>query len=662
MKAAAALMIVLFASAALAQQTGSALVPNLITHATITLDQSGEVRAYGGRMVDLQLNVSVPANAGNQNTTILNTGTKGRYSLAQSEEGNQYMSIIAQKPAGTIFPYEISSRVETGAISVSSLPSSFVVPQSVKKYLESDQKVQSDNPRIKELAAGITQNSSGAFEKAAKIAEWVNDYVEYDETYVGQELNSLEVLGQGRGVCVEYSTLFVALARASGIPARYVGGYVYSDRLKQWAGHLWAEVYLGKWVQVDPTWLQAGAIDALHVPTFRSSRILGGVSADATVYPQETSIDVMSNDQSGAIVTGAHLQSVQSREPMLDYGFYAAHAQLGENDRTVIVLGINSSEYFIMPVQASICTGQNVLSLQDAKQTVVVQPGENYVQWEVQTFGIEPNVIYTCPISISSPYLGEKSIDIKASSGWKKNAQLGVKLFSDKITLGQQQTIYVQADRASAGTVRMVTQEGEVEVPVSAGYAVFTYEPLVLGQNKIYAYTKSGFGFASFDVAQGEEEISIEAKYPGEIYQLNETKVLIMINTSSKNPAQAQIFARLGSFGANASALILGNQTISLFVTPQEAGSVPLEISVEAGGKIQSRSYLLSIIRTVQEENKSSQQLGQNSSTQANKSEEVQGGAGWEAAPTKEQPKCATALISIMLLACAFAFYGRNGQ
>ena len=45
--------------------------------------------------------------------------------------------------------------------------------------------------------------------------------------------------------------LFVALARAAGIPSREAGGYMYmGDKLKAFGGHAWCEVVLdGHWVE-----------------------------------------------------------------------------------------------------------------------------------------------------------------------------------------------------------------------------------------------------------------------------------------------------------------------------------------------------------------------------------------------------------------------------
>jgi transglutaminase-like putative cysteine protease len=65
---------------------------------------------------------------------------------------------------------------------------------------------------------------------------------------------------QRRGVCQDYAHLMIALARAAGVPARYVSGYVFSGSDGNTHGsdatHAWAELYIphvGVWKGFDPT-------------------------------------------------------------------------------------------------------------------------------------------------------------------------------------------------------------------------------------------------------------------------------------------------------------------------------------------------------------------------------------------------------------------------
>ena len=69
------------------------------------------------------------------------------------------------------------------------------------------------------------------------------------------------------GVCVEYSTLLIAMLRSVGIPARYVNGIAYSNIYDGFGAHSWVEVYILEegWITYDPTIGEFGWIDSTHI-------------------------------------------------------------------------------------------------------------------------------------------------------------------------------------------------------------------------------------------------------------------------------------------------------------------------------------------------------------------------------------------------------------
>jgi transglutaminase-like putative cysteine protease len=63
-----------------------------------------------------------------------------------------------------------------------------------------------------------------------------------------------EAVAAGNGVCQDHAHVFIGCARALGIPARYVSGYLMmDDRIEQEAGHAWAEAHVEGigWVGFD---------------------------------------------------------------------------------------------------------------------------------------------------------------------------------------------------------------------------------------------------------------------------------------------------------------------------------------------------------------------------------------------------------------------------
>lgn len=85
-------------------------------------------------------------------------------------------------------------------------------------------------------------------------AWWNNmiDFIESDFDPEGKATYARPV-----GVCDDYATLFVSMARSSGIPAKEVVGVFKED-----GGHEWAEIFDGnEWVHCEPTWYQ---VDSLY--------------------------------------------------------------------------------------------------------------------------------------------------------------------------------------------------------------------------------------------------------------------------------------------------------------------------------------------------------------------------------------------------------------
>ncbi len=82
----------------------------------------------------------------------------------------------------------------------------------------------------------------------------VRERIAYETGRTHSATTAEEAVGHGAGVCQDHAHIFIGAARASGIPARYVSGYLMmDDRIEQEATHAWAEAHvegLG-WVGFD---------------------------------------------------------------------------------------------------------------------------------------------------------------------------------------------------------------------------------------------------------------------------------------------------------------------------------------------------------------------------------------------------------------------------
>jgi hypothetical protein len=145
----------------------------------------------------------------------------------------------------------------------------FPPPSSAKKPLPDGEKekaliatpfIQSDHPEIRRQATAIVGGAHDPAEQVRRLAAWV--YREVRKQPVMSVPSALEVLQQRVGDCNEHAVLFVALARAVGIPSRQQAGIIYQEG--KFFYHAWAQVYIGTWVAVDPTLNQVPA-DAAHI-------------------------------------------------------------------------------------------------------------------------------------------------------------------------------------------------------------------------------------------------------------------------------------------------------------------------------------------------------------------------------------------------------------
>ncbi|HTP50808.1 MAG TPA: transglutaminase-like domain-containing protein [Anaeromyxobacteraceae bacterium] len=140
--------------------------------------------------------------------------------------------------------------------------------------LEATPEVDWDHPDLRALADRVAGKTQGRWAAARKLSREVNRRLE--KVYGQSRDRASEVLRTGKGDCTEHALLFVALARAAGIPAREVYGLVYANYGEGGAGlywHAWAEVNVGdEWIPVDPTFGQDVA-DATHVTLGRGAKV-----------------------------------------------------------------------------------------------------------------------------------------------------------------------------------------------------------------------------------------------------------------------------------------------------------------------------------------------------------------------------------------------------
>lgn len=123
------------------------------------------------------------------------------------------------------------------------------------KYLEPNRLV-TLSPKIKELSAEIAKDKITTIAKARAIYDYVFNNLSYDKTIPGWGNGDTERACLIKaGNCTDFHSLFISLARARGIPAKFVIGVpLPQDQEGEIKGyHCWAEFYdetIG-WIPVD---------------------------------------------------------------------------------------------------------------------------------------------------------------------------------------------------------------------------------------------------------------------------------------------------------------------------------------------------------------------------------------------------------------------------
>ena len=107
--------------------------------------------------------------------------------------------------------------------------------------------------RCRRLARSV--KNKDLLESMHELSKKVEASFIYDKTASNVTIGAEEALSLGRGVCQDFTHVFVCAARRLGVPSRYVSGYLLDpENNVREAMHGWPEVYVSSlgWVGFDP--------------------------------------------------------------------------------------------------------------------------------------------------------------------------------------------------------------------------------------------------------------------------------------------------------------------------------------------------------------------------------------------------------------------------
>ncbi len=342
--------------------------------------------------------------------------------------------------------------------------------QGLEEYLDSTETIDSDHLAIVAKAAELAEGEDDLFKVVFNLASWVEENIEYDLNTVTSAASQKAswVLENEQGVCDEMTSLFVAMARSLGIPARFVSGISYTNNQEvvntvgsNWAGHGWAEVYFPDigWVSFDVTFNQYGYIDVTHIklrdgfdpkePAVKYEWLSDGVKLE----PGKLELDV-TVEKKGTFIPEQIILTQEIMAHEVGFGSYN------------LVKGIvrNNANYYTATA-LNLAAPKEVEVIGRNRRNILLQPNEvRETFWIIKIpENLQENYIYTFPIRIYS----EKNISVDDTF----TAQIGKNSYSKAeikaLTVQDEEKSYSQKITFDCQYQKEIFLEQEAEITCS---------------------------------------------------------------------------------------------------------------------------------------------------------------------------------------------------
>jgi hypothetical protein len=456
--------------------------PAGVNELTIQIVQYGSV-AVDGSPTKFIISLETPQEDGRQDvSTQVNKTTNGF--------GTEVAVIERANPPNP-FAYNFSTILKSRASHLVYLPSSYSIPNDAEAYLRPTENMQSSEPAIRQLAEQITKGSKDDFEKVARLAMWVHDNLVYDISYYGRNLDALAVLNAKRGVCAEYTTLFIAFARSVGIPAKFVSSYAYGQM--GWERHAYAEAYLGEWVPVDALWMEIGFMDATHIKfgSYADNKISNSVTAYG--YDLKGGSGFLEDN------TTFYTLSASQVEKEENYQLDISSGDFRKGDEGLVSLSLVPGEFIVGRLTLEPCAGeQKVVDVEDKEKNVILRPGvKEQIYWKIKVNPDLPrNYVFTCPLTLNSRSLALKEVNASADTQYaaRSGKKLSARLYSSALKIGGGQKVYISlAGTDGPARLGVIAGNEKEEWDVNGDFqTVFSFRPAELGENEVVVYTSEG--------------------------------------------------------------------------------------------------------------------------------------------------------------------------
>jgi len=278
------------------------------------------------------------------------------------------------------------------------------LPEEIIPYTLSSGNIDSNNNDIVLLSSSLAEGEDDLYIVVNKLADWVKDNIEYTLDTLTAEVSQKAswVLNNKEGVCDELTTLFIAMARSLGIPARYISGMAYTNwkGLNDFGPHAWAEVYFPDygWIAFDVTYNQLGFVDPGHI------KLKESIDSDEPSVEYEwkgMDIDIKTQDLD---INTSILNKEEEIESLISIKAKALKNSIGFGSYNLIEAEITNLKGFYLTTELAISKTKELEVMGESKKNIILKPNEKKkVYWIIHLEqNLIPSYTYTFPVQIYS--------------------------------------------------------------------------------------------------------------------------------------------------------------------------------------------------------------------------------------------------------------------
>lgn len=218
----------------------------------------------------------------------------GAYEIRRDPDyGNEFLYLALSRPLPPTVAIEIVYRAKTRRETLHLVDTPALerlTGPAWQLHLRSNTLMRVDD-QVRALAQEVTAGRATPLEKAQAIWAFVLANMVYDKGTPGYgQGDTLRACAVGRGNCTDFHSLFISLARAAEVPARFhIGVLLPKDPEAEIPGyHCWADVYMPEagWVPVDASeaWKHPERA-ASYFGTYDGQRFLVSTGRDIRLTP-----------------------------------------------------------------------------------------------------------------------------------------------------------------------------------------------------------------------------------------------------------------------------------------------------------------------------------------------------------------------------------------